>query len=200
LYYYRGRYYSPSLKRFVSEDPMGLVAGLNEYAYVGGDPISMIDPSGLMMSPIRECGGRDWTSCASPPPPPDPCACKRMPKFNPTKAVTAIGNGLNAGRLFATGYGKIAGGFATAGTGVGAAPGAALAAWGAWNVNSGNSAWARAAQGWDEAMNETWCDATPKNFWGIGPHGTSYDDPGEPAGPLSWAEGTSWGLWILGNF
>ena len=47
LYYYRARYYSPSLKRFISEDPMGLAAGLNEYAYVGGNPVSLIDPLGL---------------------------------------------------------------------------------------------------------------------------------------------------------
>ncbi|MEO5561284.1 MAG: RHS repeat-associated core domain-containing protein [Dokdonella sp.] len=47
LYYYRARYYSPNLKRFISEDPMGLSAGLNEYAYVRGNPLSFIDPFGL---------------------------------------------------------------------------------------------------------------------------------------------------------
>ena len=47
LYYYRARYYSPMLKRFISEDPMGLAAGLNSYAYAGGDPIDLRDPSGL---------------------------------------------------------------------------------------------------------------------------------------------------------
>ena len=36
LYYYRARYYDPVLKRFVSEDPIGLAGGLNVYAYVGG--------------------------------------------------------------------------------------------------------------------------------------------------------------------
>jgi len=33
LYYYRNRYYNPSLHRFVSEDPMGLAAGQNLWLY-----------------------------------------------------------------------------------------------------------------------------------------------------------------------
>jgi RHS repeat-associated protein len=47
LYYYRARYYDPLLKRFIAEDPMGLAAGLNRYAYVSGDPVSYADPLGL---------------------------------------------------------------------------------------------------------------------------------------------------------
>jgi RHS repeat-associated protein len=46
LYYYRARYYSPQLGRFISEDPLGLAAGTNFYAYVDGDPISETDPEG----------------------------------------------------------------------------------------------------------------------------------------------------------
>ncbi len=46
LYYYRARYYSPQLSRFISEDPLGLAAGTNFYAYVNGNPISDTDPSG----------------------------------------------------------------------------------------------------------------------------------------------------------
>ncbi len=48
LYYYRARYYSPSLQRFISEDPAGFNGGdLNLYAYVGNDPVNFVDPSGL---------------------------------------------------------------------------------------------------------------------------------------------------------
>ena len=48
LYYYRTRYYSPMLNRFIGEDPSGFAAGGNWYAYVGGNPVSFTDPSGLV--------------------------------------------------------------------------------------------------------------------------------------------------------
>jgi RHS repeat-associated protein len=48
LYYYRLRYYDPVLKIFVTEDPIGIRGGANVYAYVGGNPISLVDPDGLL--------------------------------------------------------------------------------------------------------------------------------------------------------
>jgi RHS repeat-associated protein len=47
LYYYRARYYGAVLKRFISEDPVGIEAGPNSYAFVEDDPISLVDPDGL---------------------------------------------------------------------------------------------------------------------------------------------------------
>ncbi|MGH8237216.1 MAG: RHS repeat-associated core domain-containing protein, partial [Steroidobacteraceae bacterium] len=47
LYYYRARYYSPTINRFISEDPIGLSGGTNAYAYVNGNPASLTDPYGL---------------------------------------------------------------------------------------------------------------------------------------------------------
>ena len=52
LYYYRARYYHPTLSRFISEDPIGIAAGPNSYAYVGGNPVSFVDPQGEFFVPI----------------------------------------------------------------------------------------------------------------------------------------------------
>jgi RHS repeat-associated protein len=48
LYYYRARYYDPAVGRFLTPDPSGLAAGdTNLYRYVGNNPTSLVDPSGL---------------------------------------------------------------------------------------------------------------------------------------------------------
>lgn len=48
LYYYRARYYSPTLQRFISEDPLEFDGGdINLYSYAGNNTVNFIDPSGL---------------------------------------------------------------------------------------------------------------------------------------------------------
>ena len=51
LYYYRARWYDPQIGRFISEDPIGLAGGANQYTYSGNDPTDYIDPSGLSRLP-----------------------------------------------------------------------------------------------------------------------------------------------------
>jgi RHS repeat-associated protein len=47
LYYYRSRYYSPGLQRFISEDRIGFRGGdFNLYAYVRNSPLNFRDPNG----------------------------------------------------------------------------------------------------------------------------------------------------------
>jgi RHS repeat-associated protein len=48
LSYMRARYYDPQLGRFISEDPIGVAGGINQYTYSGNDPVNARDPYGLM--------------------------------------------------------------------------------------------------------------------------------------------------------
>ena len=51
LYYMRARYYNPDIKRFINQDIIqgNIIDGrsLNRYAYVNGNPVSLVDPFGL---------------------------------------------------------------------------------------------------------------------------------------------------------
>jgi len=50
LLYMRARYYDYEVGRFINKDPIGLLAGVNMYAYVWNNPGNRIDPRGLQAS------------------------------------------------------------------------------------------------------------------------------------------------------
>ena len=53
LIYYRARWREPQHGRFLSEDPVGLLASdTNLYAYVDNDPQNLVDPFGLSTLPL----------------------------------------------------------------------------------------------------------------------------------------------------
>ena len=59
LYYYRARYYQAASGRFLSEDPLGFLAGINFFSYVRGNPTNLLDPMGL-----AECQDKKQEECA----------------------------------------------------------------------------------------------------------------------------------------
>ncbi|WP_276149241.1 RHS repeat domain-containing protein, partial [Pseudomonas aeruginosa] len=54
LHYNYFRDYDPETGRYVESDPIGLDGGLNTYAYVGSNPVGLVDPNGL--SPTATAG------------------------------------------------------------------------------------------------------------------------------------------------
>jgi RHS repeat-associated protein len=56
--YMRNRWYVPTQGRFTQADPIGLAGGPNLYMYVGNDPVSFNDPTGLQSDPGYRKPGR----------------------------------------------------------------------------------------------------------------------------------------------
>jgi RHS repeat-associated protein len=47
LYYFRARWYDPQTGRWLSNDPIGISGGLNQYAFCADNPVMFLDPLGL---------------------------------------------------------------------------------------------------------------------------------------------------------
>ncbi|WP_341647112.1 toxin C-terminal domain-containing protein [Thauera sp. SDU_THAU2] len=58
LYYYKARFYSPAIGRFLQTDPIGTADDLNLYAYVGNNPINFNDPTGLAAKELELFAGK----------------------------------------------------------------------------------------------------------------------------------------------
>jgi len=61
-YYLRARHYDPTTGRFTQEDPMK--DGLNWYTYTANNPVSFIDPSGMVLVGAKEYAATYGPGCA----------------------------------------------------------------------------------------------------------------------------------------
>jgi RHS repeat-associated protein len=77
LYYYRARYYDPTLGRFISQDPIGSRGGYNFFVYVLNNPARLHDPRGLLGEDTFPSGqGLCDKSGNCPPSPPPTQTCQ----------------------------------------------------------------------------------------------------------------------------
>lgn len=77
------RDYEPLTGRYVQSDPIGLMGGVNTYAYVGSDPVSLTDPFGLEAPGSFNNGGHklSWESGPS-----------RVPDYYQGSVSTVLGS------------------------------------------------------------------------------------------------------------
>jgi RHS repeat-associated protein len=84
IYYYRARYYSPQIGRFISRDPLRNAEqrqGPNIYEYVWDNPVNAVDPTGLQRPGYMPAGNQGPTGPSSP------------TNIGPTKAGNSEGDG-----------------------------------------------------------------------------------------------------------
>jgi RHS repeat-associated protein len=82
LNYHGARYYAPWLGRWISCDPIGLASGLNLYDYVRGNPVRLLDSTGLAPESDNICTSphRAVSSSANKSDSPQDIATTQVPK------------------------------------------------------------------------------------------------------------------------
>ncbi len=54
---FRARWYDPATGRWLSNDPIGISGGLNQYVFCGNDPVNFVDPMGEVVWPAIKIAG-----------------------------------------------------------------------------------------------------------------------------------------------
>ena len=67
LHYNYRRYYDPETGRYMTSDPLGLEGGVNRYAYVFGDPVNGVDPTGELapLGAAAWAAARAYAACVA---------------------------------------------------------------------------------------------------------------------------------------
>jgi len=105
LHYNYYRHYDPTTGRYIESDPIGLIAGLNTFAYVDGDPVLTTDPFGLFdITGTKADAAKDIiTLCIE-----NPNTCKEAPKLGGRALIGLLGSEIVVGAAVVGSLGYLA--------------------------------------------------------------------------------------------